>query len=130
MASALAFFARQAHGTMSAVNACAKGRGIFMKVCIIKPAYSTDYSQSDALFAAELRYLRECDESMDNIVMPASCDCPALAKTKEQAEQSSEKYNMPAGFGNPPAPHYAYIEQGRRRISALSTAKPSRVCAS
>ncbi len=63
-----------------------------MKVCIIQPAYSTDYSQSDALFAAELRYLRECDESMDIIVMPESCDCPALAKTKEQAEQSSEKY--------------------------------------
>ena len=63
-----------------------------MKVCIIQPAYSTDYSQSDALFAAELRYLRECDETMDIIVMPESCDCPALAKTKEQAEQSSEKY--------------------------------------
>lgn len=63
-----------------------------MKVCLIQPGYSTDYSRSDELFQKELEYLRACDETMDLIVMPESCDCPALAKTREQSEQSSEKY--------------------------------------
>lgn len=63
-----------------------------MKVCIIQPEYSTDYTRSDELFQKEIAYLRACDETMDIIVMPESCDCPALAKTKEQSEQSSRKY--------------------------------------
>ena len=63
-----------------------------MKVCIIQPEYSTDYDRSDELFQKTLEYLRACDETMDIIVMPESCDCPALAKTKEQSEQSSLKY--------------------------------------
>ena len=63
-----------------------------MKVCIIQPEYSTDYSRSDELFQKELEYLRACDNTMDIIVMPESCDCPALAKTREQAAQSSLKY--------------------------------------
>ena len=63
-----------------------------MKVCIIQPEYSTDYSRSDELFQKELEFLRACDDTMDIIVMPESCDCPALAKTKEQSEQSTAKY--------------------------------------
>jgi len=63
-----------------------------MKVCIIQPEYSTDYDRSDELFLKELEYLRACDDTMDIIVMPESCDCPALAKTKEQSERSSLKY--------------------------------------
>ncbi len=63
-----------------------------MKVCVIQPEYSTDYSRSDELFQKELEFLRACDETMDIIVMPELCDCPALAKTKEQSEQSSLKY--------------------------------------
>ena len=63
-----------------------------MKVCIIQPEYSTDYSRSDELFRQEIAYLRACDDTMDIIVMPESCDCPALAKTKEQSEASSRKY--------------------------------------
>jgi predicted amidohydrolase len=63
-----------------------------MKACIIQPQYSTDYARSDELFAKEIEYLRACDDTMDIIVMPESCDCPALARTKEQSEQSSKKY--------------------------------------
>lgn len=63
-----------------------------MRVCIIQPEYSTDYGRSDELFQNELEHLRACDDTMDIIVMPESCDCPALAKTKEQSEQSSRKY--------------------------------------
>lgn len=34
-----------------------------------------------------------CDESMDLIVLPESCDIPCLAGSKENAEHSSEKFN-------------------------------------
>ena len=65
-----------------------------MKVCVIQPAYSTDYSESDAFFAEELALIDRCDPSMDLIVLPEMADIPCLAKTKEQAEASSEKFNQ------------------------------------
>ena len=64
-----------------------------MKVCIIQPLYSTDFTQSDAYFEAELELLEQCDDSMDLIVLPESCDIPCLAETPEQGKISYEKYN-------------------------------------
>ncbi|MBO5270876.1 MAG: hypothetical protein J6B77_08825 [Clostridia bacterium] len=64
-----------------------------MKVCIIQPAYSTDYAASDRYFEEQLQLIRQCDESMDLIVLPESCDVPCLAKAREDAEASYRKYN-------------------------------------
>lgn len=64
-----------------------------MKVCVIQPAYSTDYERSDEFFEAELSLLAACDESMDLIVLPELSDVPCLAKTKVQSEASVEKFN-------------------------------------
>ena len=64
-----------------------------MKVCIIQPAYSTDFSKIDDYFQDELRLLSQCDESMDLIVMPEMCDIPCLAKTRELADIAVSKYN-------------------------------------
>lgn len=64
-----------------------------MKVCIIQPPYSVDYEKSDEYFRYEIELLEKCDDSMDIIVMPESCDVPCLAKTKEQADASVEKFN-------------------------------------
>ncbi len=64
-----------------------------MKVAIVQPFYTTDYSRADELFACELNMLDECDESMDVIVLPEYCDIPVLAKTKEEADALAAKYN-------------------------------------
>ncbi len=64
-----------------------------MKVCIIQPAYSTDYAASDEYFERELALMRECQEPLDLIVMPEMCDIPCLAPTKEQADASSARYH-------------------------------------
>ncbi len=64
-----------------------------MKVCIIQPKYSVDFEKSDKLFKEEIAFLDKCDETMDLIVLPESSDIPCLAKTREQAELSVEKYN-------------------------------------
>ena len=64
-----------------------------MKVCVIQPEYSVDYSRSDELFEKQLAMMDRCDDSLDLIVMPESCDVPALAHTREQSEASSAKYN-------------------------------------
>lgn len=64
-----------------------------MKVLIAQPLFSENYADSDELFAAELAMFDECDESLDVIVFPESCDCPARAKTKEKLEESFQKYN-------------------------------------
>ena len=63
-----------------------------MKVCIVQPPYSTDYSQSEAYFLWEMNKMDECDESMDIIVFPESCDVPCYADSKEKSDASSEKY--------------------------------------
>ena len=64
-----------------------------MKTCVIQPAYSMDFTQSDALFAWELDALDRCDDSMDVIVLPEYSNVPAYAKTKEQMLESYEKYS-------------------------------------
>ena len=64
-----------------------------MKVCIVQPAYSADYSASDVLCEKQLQLMDECDESMDLIVLPESCDIPAFAQTKEDSERSSARFN-------------------------------------
>ena len=66
-----------------------------MKVCIIQPPYSTDYSLSEQHFLKELELLDACDSSMDLIVMPESCDVPCLANTKERGEDSCARFNAP-----------------------------------
>lgn len=64
-----------------------------MKVCIVQPEYSVDYNRSQELFEKQLAFFDQCDESMDIIVFPESCDIPCLAKTKEDAERSYQKFN-------------------------------------
>ncbi len=64
-----------------------------MKVCIIQPAYSTDYSRIDAYFEAQLALMEQCDDSMDLIVLPEMCDIPCLAPDKEAADAASAKFN-------------------------------------
>ena len=64
-----------------------------MKVCIIQPAYSTDYSRSEHYFDEQLKLIDKCDDSMDIIVLPEACDIPCLAGCREDAEISAAKFN-------------------------------------
>ena len=64
-----------------------------MKVCIIQPAYSTDFSKIDHYFEEQIKLIDECDESMDLIVLPEACDIPCLASSKENGELAVEKFN-------------------------------------
>lgn len=65
-----------------------------MKVCIIQPAYSTDFSKSNEYFEAQLELLKQCDDTMDMIVMPESCDIPCLAGSRENGLISTKKFNQ------------------------------------
>ncbi len=64
-----------------------------MKVCIIQPPYSVNHSQSESYFEKQLELMDQCDESMDLIVMPESCDTPCLAKGQEQRLMSYNRFN-------------------------------------
>lgn len=63
-----------------------------MKVCIVQPAYSTDYEKSEEYFEKQLELLQQCDETMDMIVMPEACDIPCLSGSKENADASARKF--------------------------------------
>ncbi|MBQ8381269.1 MAG: hypothetical protein IJY18_05180 [Clostridia bacterium] len=64
-----------------------------MKVCIIQPAYSLDFSKSDDYFEEELKLIDMCDESMDVIVLPENSDIPCLAKSIEDSNLAPQKFN-------------------------------------
>ena len=66
-----------------------------MKVCIIQPAYSTDYSRIDYYFEEQMKLIEQCDDSMDLIVLPEACDIPCLAGSKEAADAASDKFRQP-----------------------------------
>lgn len=64
-----------------------------MKVYIIQPPYSTEYERGDEYFGYELDLLDKCDPSADIIVLPEYCDCPSMAKTKEENDASVAAFN-------------------------------------
>lgn len=63
-----------------------------MKVCIVQPPYSTDFSQSEKYFKWEMEAFDRCDESMDLIVFPEATDIPCMAHSAEDVIESYEKY--------------------------------------
>lgn len=66
-----------------------------MKVCVVQPGYSFDFSKSDDHFRWEMDALDKCDKSMDLIVFPEYSNVPCYAKTKKEMEESYHKYNAP-----------------------------------
>ena len=63
-----------------------------MKACVIQPPYSMDLSLSEEYFARKLDYLRQCDKSMDIIVLPEYSDVPCAAVTREDNLMYHRKY--------------------------------------
>ncbi len=63
-----------------------------MKACVIQPPYSMDLSLSDAYFERKLEYLRQCDPSMDIIVLPEYSDVPCAAVSREDNLMYHRKY--------------------------------------
>lgn len=63
-----------------------------MKVCIVQPPYSTDFSQSDKYFKWEMEAFDKCDDSIDLIVFPESTDIPCMAHSKDDVMESWTKY--------------------------------------
>ena len=63
-----------------------------MKVCIVQPPYSTDYSQSDKYFEWYMEAFDKCDESMDLIVFPEASDIPCMAHSADDIKNSYDKY--------------------------------------
>ena len=63
-----------------------------MKACVIQPFYSSDYALCDQCFEPYIDMMKQCDESMDLIVLPEACNVPCLARTREQFHECVEKY--------------------------------------
>ena len=62
-----------------------------MKVCVIQPGYSMDFSKSEENFQREMDFLDQCDSSMDLIVLPEDSDIPCYARTKAEEAESVRK---------------------------------------
>ena len=55
-----------------------------MKVCVVQPAYSLNFAESDALFAWELNELDKCDATMDIIVLPEYSNAGGLSDKESE----------------------------------------------
>ena len=66
--------------------------GVFMKACVIQPPYSMDLGNADEYFEIKMRYMDECDDSMDIIVLPEYSDVPVAAVSKEDNFSMHKKY--------------------------------------
>jgi len=66
-----------------------------MKVCVVQPPYSLDYSKSDEIFQWEMDTFDQMDKTMDMIVFPEYSTVPALPGNKANMEASYHKYNAP-----------------------------------
>lgn len=64
-----------------------------MKVCLIQPPYSMDFSQIQACFEEEIKLLEACPEDVDIIVLPEYSDVLAATPSGEDFIQALEKYN-------------------------------------
>ena len=64
-----------------------------MKVCVIQPYYSFDYTENDRCYEEMVKLLDQCDESMDLIVLPEYSDVPADQPDKAHYDASIVKYN-------------------------------------
>lgn len=63
-----------------------------MKVCIVQPPYSTDFSLCDKMYQWEIEAFDKCDESMDMIVFPEAADIPCLSPGRIKAIEAHNKY--------------------------------------
>ncbi len=63
-----------------------------MKVCLIQPPYSMDYSKINDCFEQELKLLDSCNNDVDVIVLPEYSDVLAANKTEDEFIMAMEKY--------------------------------------
>ena len=64
-----------------------------MKVTLIQPRYSADFSEAEALFRWETEAMESLDGTSDLILLPESADIPALAKTEQEREEAFARFN-------------------------------------
>lgn len=63
-----------------------------MKVHIVQPPYSKDYSKSEEIFNWEMKAFDDCPVGTDIILFPESCDVPCSYPNREAYFESVNKY--------------------------------------
>ena len=63
-----------------------------MKVHIVQPPYSKDYSKSQEIFEWEMKAFDDCPKDADSILFPESCDVPCSYPSKDAYFESVNKY--------------------------------------
>ena len=66
-----------------------------IKACVFQPPYALDVANIDATMQWEFDHLKQCDESLDLIVLPEASDRQARVHTHEEVIAAAKKYNAP-----------------------------------
>ena len=66
-----------------------------LKACVMQPPYALDVADIDKTMQWEFEALRQCDSSLDLIVLPEASDRQARVGSREQAIAAAKKYNAP-----------------------------------
>lgn len=63
-----------------------------MKACIFQPPYSRDTSHADEYFNYKINLLKQCDETLDIIVLPEYSEVPCATATREETLALHDRY--------------------------------------
>ena len=63
-----------------------------MKVCVFQPPYSMHLEDSEACFRPRIDWLRQCDETVDLIVLPEYSDVPVRVATRKDTLELHDRY--------------------------------------
>ena len=66
-----------------------------IKACVMQPPYALDVADIDKTMQWEFEALKQCDPSLDLIVLPEASDRQARVGSREQAVAAAKKYNAP-----------------------------------
>ena len=64
-----------------------------LKACVFQPPYALNVADIDATMQWEFARLRECDESLDLIVLPEASDRQARLGSREEVVSAAKRYN-------------------------------------
>ena len=66
-----------------------------LKACVFQPPYALNVADIEATMQWEFARLRECDESLDLIVLPEASDRQARLGSRDEVYAAAKKYNAP-----------------------------------
>ena len=90
-----AFIAAAVAGMATVYSFAETAKAHAIKACVFQPPYALDVANIEATMQWEFDHLKQCDESLDLIVLPEASDRQARVSSRDEVIAAAKKYNAP-----------------------------------